>query len=143
MNRAPWIVAVAVSFLVGGSLGVTAGVLISRLAPHGEHRERGGRDERDERGERGHGHSEGSGERGRISERLQDDLDLTTVQRERIEIVLRRARLEHQAARESMKVQIRRELTPEQRARWKEIESRFPRPRREDGPLPPPDAGRP
>ena len=132
MNRTQLIVAIAVAFVVGSSMGLAAGVLVSRFAPpfgpgHGPGREGGPREVRREM----------------LVTRLARSLDLEPGQRQRIDLVLQNARLEHAAVRESMKVGIERELTPEQLARWKQIESRIPSSVRRGGPPPPPDADRP
>src|SRR5262245_27062297 len=51
---------------------------------------------------------------------LERELDLTPAQRVRIVAQLDRARHQQAAVRESMQVWIERELTPEQRTRWRE-----------------------
>ena len=73
------------------------------------------------------------GERGRPSpERMIfRQLDLTDEQRTRIEEILDSARPRYAAVRESTRAEIDRVLTPEQRAKWKELEERFPARRRE------------
>jgi Spy/CpxP family protein refolding chaperone len=71
---------------------------------------------------------------------LERTLDLSPAQRERIVAVLDRARHEQVAVRESVQVWIERELTPEQRERWKQMEERFEQSRRgrwSRGPMPP------
>jgi hypothetical protein len=57
------------------------------------------------------------------------ELDLSPEQHDRILRQIDRVRAEHAAARESMHVWIDRELTPEQRERWKAMEERFERSR--------------
>ena len=58
------------------------------------------------------------------------ELDLSPEQHDRIVTQLDRARREHGAVRDSMRVWIERELTPKQRERWKRMEERFARSRR-------------
>ena len=58
---------------------------------------------------------------------LERELDLSPAQRERIVAQLDRARRQQAVVRESTHVWIERELTPEQRARWKQMEERFER----------------
>jgi len=62
---------------------------------------------------------------------LDRELNLSPAQRERIVAQLDRARRQQAAVRESTHVWIERELTPEQRARWKQMEERFEGWRRE------------
>jgi Spy/CpxP family protein refolding chaperone len=62
-----------------------------------------------------------------LIEHIQDELELTGEQRERVLEVLDEARETHEAARESVRVRIERELTPEQRARWLELETHYRR----------------
>lgn len=59
--------------------------------------------------------------------RLERELDLSASQRAQVLAVLERARAEREAARESVRVRIERVLTPAQQARWREMESRYPR----------------
>ena len=58
------------------------------------------------------------------------ELDLSAEQHDRILREIDRARQQHSTVRESMHVWIERELTPEQRERWKRMEERFERSRR-------------
>ena len=125
------VIATAAAFIVGCSVGLMGGILFMRFAaprPHGEPMfgaMRGARPPFFDRGERG---MPGGPER--MMPGLERALDLSPAQRERIVAVLDRARHQQVAMRESVQVWIERELTPEQRERWKQMEERFERSRR-------------
>jgi hypothetical protein len=70
-------------------------------------------------------------------EMLQQRLDLTPGQRQRIETLLEQSRKGYAQVRESTHAAIERELTPAQREEWKKLETRFPRERRRDSGRPP------
>ena len=55
-----------------------------------------------------------------------NQLDLSDEQRAAVERILDSARPRYAAVRESTRIQIDRVLTPEQRAKLKELETRFP-----------------
>lgn len=75
--------------------------------------------------------------------RLARDLDLSDAQRERIEADIERTRTEGRALRESLRVRIERELTAEQRARFRTIAPPLDEPSPERGPRPRPDRAAP
>ncbi|MEK7331073.1 MAG: hypothetical protein AAB113_09745 [Candidatus Eisenbacteria bacterium] len=144
------VIATAAAFIVGCSVGLMGGILFMRFAAPGPH---GGPMFGAMRGPRppifgqgGRGGPGGPGGPGmpggpeRMMPWLERTLDLSPAQRERIVAVLDRARHEQVAVRESVQVWIERELTPEQRERWKQMEERFERSRRgrwPRGPMPP------
>lgn len=132
-------IATAAAFIVGCSVGVMAGISFMRFGPPGSH---GGPAFGGPRGPHpgvfGRGGLRGGPER--VMPWLEQTLNLSPAQRERLVAVLDRARREQLAQRESVQVWIERELTPEQRARWKQMEDRFERSRRgrrSRGPMPP------
>jgi len=130
-ERRNLIIAIVVAFVFGiaggmiGTLGTIAAMHHGGrpVFSHGERIDREG-------GPRG---GRIRGERGRPSpERMIfRQLDLTDEQRTRIEEILDSARPRYAAVRESTRAEIDRVLTPEQRAKWKELEERFPARRRE------------
>ncbi len=74
--------------------------------------------------------------------RLEDELELSGTQRARVMEVLEDARVAREAARESVRVRIERELTPEQRQHWRDLEIRYRRVWRERAGRPGPWGGR-
>ncbi|MFI5372588.1 MAG: hypothetical protein ACHQ52_13615, partial [Candidatus Eisenbacteria bacterium] len=76
-------------------------------------------------------------------ERLERELDLTGPQRDRIEAEVERTRLEGRALRESLRVRIERQLTTEQRARFRALAPPSDEPGPEHGPWPRPDRAGP
>ena len=119
------LIATAAAFIVGCSVGLMGGILFMRFGggPHGEFM-RGGRSAKHGRFERRPGPPEG------MLPMMARELDLSPEQHDRILRLIDRTREQHAAARESMHVWIDRELTPEQRERWKAMEQRFERSRR-------------
>lgn len=119
------IIATTAAFIVGCSVGLMGGILLTHFGGprwHGEPRP-GGRGARFER-RIGPGPPEG------MLPMMERELALTPEQHERIVRLIDRTRAQHAAARESMHVWIGRELTPEQGERWKAMEERFERSRR-------------
>jgi Spy/CpxP family protein refolding chaperone len=139
------IIAIAASFIVGCSAGLMGGIVFVHFMGHG----RGARfDSFGMRGGpppfMGHGGSRGPTRDERMLPYLARELDLTAAQQQRMKELIDRARHEHEAVRESMEVRVAQELTPAQRARWKELEQRMGMRRHgpdRDGPPPeaPPD----
>lgn len=134
------IIATAAAFIVGCSVGLMGGILFMRFAgpgPHGGPMFGGMRGARppflERRGPGGPGRPGIRGGPERWIPWLERELDLSPGQHERIVAVLDRARKEQVAQRESLHVWIERELTPDQRARWKQMENRFERSRRGRG----------
>ena len=128
------VIAASVAFLVGCSLGLASGVLMMRfggppgLGMHGLFRSGlGGAFQS------GHG---GLAGRDRWMPMLERELSLNADQRDRISAMLVATRQQHQAQRESLRVEIEHVLTPEQRVKWKEMESRFQRQGRRESPPP-------
>lgn len=120
------VIATAAAFIVGCSVGLMGGILFMRFAgpwpggpmfgaprggPHAMMR-------------RGPGRAEW------MMPKLDRALDLTPEQHERIVAHLDRARKQTVAVHESLQVWIERELTPEQAAKWKQMERQFERSRR-------------
>ena len=122
------VIATTAAFIVGCSLGLMGGILFMRFGgagPHGGFMP-GGRFGGPTPFERrvGPGPPEG------MLRMLGRELDLTPEQHDRILRHIDRVREQQGAVRESMHVWIDRELTPEQRERWKAMEERFERSRR-------------
>lgn len=120
------IIATAAAFIVGCSAGLIGGILFMRIAgpPMFGAMRHGGPPFIGRRGPGGPGGSD------RMMPMLERTLDLSPAQRERVVARLDRARRETAAVHESLQVWIELELTPEQRARWKQMEDRFERSRR-------------
>lgn len=130
VERRNLVIAIVVSFLFGISGGVlgtigTVAVLHHRGGPppflHG-------------RGPGGPGDHDVMRPRDRrrppMERLIHRQLGLTDEQQDRIDRILDDARPRYQAVRDSTRAEIDRVLTPEQRAKWKEIESRLPARRR-------------
>ncbi len=136
-----WILGVVAAFLFGvaggtvGALGAVAFMHQRHGPPHFAAGPRGFEDGapgiRRERGERG-----GPGRRGPrrppMERIVTQQLDLSAEQRTTIEGILDAARPRYAAVRDSTHAQIDRVLTPGQRAKLKEFETRFPGPSRDD-----------
>jgi hypothetical protein len=75
--------------------------------------------------------------------RLERGLHLSETQRTRIESEVERTRVESRALRESLRVRIERELTPEQRSRFRALAPPPDEPGPEHGPWPRPDRAEP
>ena len=144
------VIATAAAFVVGCSVGLMGGILfVHFVAPrlHGEgvfgprhvFGLRGfARDGRAGLGALGGPGSPGGHER--MFPILERELGLSPEQHRRIVAALDRARERQMATRESVRVWIAHELTPEQRERWEQMEQRFERSRRglwPHGPMPP------
>ena len=118
------VIATAAAFVVGCSVGLMGGMLFMRFVGPGHggpmFARAPGRPPFERRGPRHDG----------LMPMLERSLDLSPTQRERIVAQIDRARRQQAAVRESMQVGIERELTPEQRERWKQMEDRFERSRR-------------
>ncbi len=138
-ERRNLIIAIVVAFafgLAGGMLGTLGTLAVVHHTGHssvfGErHGGRPGGDRSFERRMRGPG-----GPRARrpgMERMVLGELDLTDAQRTRIEAILDAARPRYAAVRESTRAEIDRVLTPEQRAKLKELEERFPERRRGGG----------
>jgi Spy/CpxP family protein refolding chaperone len=76
-------------------------------------------------------------------DRLTRDLQLTDTQRDHIQAAIERTRLEGRAVRESLRARIERELTPEQRERFKALAPPNPGRHSERGSWPRPDRAAP
>ena len=119
------VIATAAAFIIGCSAGLMGGIALMRLA--GPSIFAFGR----------HGapfftrHVPGPGETGRMLPKLESALNLSPEQRERIVAHLDRARREQAVVRESLQTWIERELKPDQRVRWKQLQDQFERSRRE------------
>jgi len=76
-------------------------------------------------------------------DRLARDLQLTDTQRAHIQAAIDRTRLEGRAVRESLRARIERELTPEQRERFRALAPPIPGRHSERGSWPRPDRAAP
>jgi len=70
---------------------------------------------------------------GPMARDLEERLDLTPVQRERVRAILRDSGPRYAAVRESTRAALERELTPEQRVQFRQMEHRFVRHRMREG----------
>ena len=111
MNRLALVTSLLAVFLVGVSLGLIGGIVFSQGRPFGAHGPVAGM--RMLRGPRGPAQA---------LPRLARALDLTPEQVRRLEPRVRASQRLFEAARESLRARIEIELTPEQRARWRELE---------------------
>ena len=129
MSRKALVVALVAAFFAGCAGGVVSGVVLVRmLGPHGTF---GAHDRSAHRRD------------GQFLPRLTEALSLTPAQHDRIDTLLVRARRSQTATRESLRVAIASELTPEQLEKWHRIEAQFPRSSRRGGPPPPGSGERP
>jgi len=131
------LIAIAASFIVGCSVGLMGGIVFSRFVGHpGPPFGRHGPPPTFER------RVPGWPSRGeRMFTYMSREIDLSPEQRKRLEAVIDNARRQHQAVRDSMQAALDRELTPAQRARWKQLETEMGMRRRREGP-PPGEPGR-
>jgi len=137
VTRQAFLIALVAAFFAGCAGGVVSGVLLVRtLGPHGSAWPGG-------RGGPGGPNGPQHAERGGFMTRLTEALDLTPTQHDRIDTLFVRSRRVQMATRESLRVAIERELTPQQLDRWHRIEAEFPRSSRRGGPPPPPPGEHP
>ena len=139
------VIATAAAFIVGCSVGLMGGILFMRFAtpappwvamrdgrrmegPRSFERRVGGEPRR-----RGPGARRGPAREDHMMLMLEQELDLSAAQRERIVAQLDRARRAHAAVRDSVQVWIDHELTPAQREKWKQMEARFEEEKRARG----------
>jgi len=134
------VIAILASLVVGVSAGMVAGILIMRLAEPRLAMFPAMRPPFFRPGLPGDPLSDAG--RRVLIDRLEDALELRDEQRVRVMAVLESARVEREAARESVRVRIERELTPTQRERWRALESRYRRLFRERAGPPGPWEGR-
>lgn len=122
------VIAMLAAFIVGCSLGLAGGIVLARyvVLPQAHLLPRPG-------GPR-QGGARGPGS---MLKMLESRLDLTTVQRDRVERILEESRRGYALVRESTHTAIERELTPAQREEWKQMEERFLRERRRGSGRPP------
>jgi Spy/CpxP family protein refolding chaperone len=116
------LIGILAAFIVGCSAGLVGGILLTRVAraPWGHMGHGGPRPG-------GPGHAGGPGP---MLDMMEQRLDLKPEQRQRVEKILEDSRHGYEQVRESTNVAIERELTPEQREQWKQMEERFLRERR-------------
>lgn len=136
------IIAVAAAFIVGCSVGLVSGMLFTHVVARGLHGRFGPFGmHQGPPPFMGRGGPWGAMREHRMFPYLAREMDLTAEQQRRMRELMDRARREHEAVRESMEVWLDRELTPAQRARWRELEERMGMPRhgRMRGGPPPPD----
>lgn len=139
MNRPAVVLALVATFLIGVSLGVLSGFFLSTAFHRPPPRFAGMR----ERGFGGPGmreRAEGSVGRVRLRHtlvmpRLREALDLSDEQVATIAPLVDEAHRAMGAARESLRVRIERVLSPGQRERWRELETRRGYPGEPRGPL--------
>jgi hypothetical protein len=121
------VIATAAAFIVGCSVGLMGGILFMRFAVPPPHMRYGpgvpGGPPTFERRVRPRGPE-------RMLPFLAEELNLTPEQRERVIAHLDRARREHDAVSDSLNARLAREMTPKQQTRWKEVEERTMRSRR-------------
>ena len=142
MNRWALVLSLVVALLLGCAMGFIGSVMLAR-ATFGEvppifgqgrigHHEHGGPG-----GPKG---SNGPGNHGARFERLVRALDLTPDQVARLKPRVEATRKQFDALRDSMHAQIDRELTPQQREKFKKLQAMrpFPRPGHDRGAWPPP-----
>lgn len=124
IGRRELVIAVLSAALVGTALGLVVGVVFTRatlgIGP-GPWERPGGF---------GRPHADGPprpGGRGPMMRTLAERLDLRPEQAARIDSILGRSRLGYEAMRESVRTAVERELTPEQRKKWSQMQRRFRR----------------
>ena len=128
MNRTAIIVALVAAFLIGASLGLTGGILFM-FAQHRPGAAAYGRGGPPPGGPGMFGGPGGPGVPGhpgpdRLMPRLREALDLSDEQVAKIEPILAEAHRTMTTTRDSLRARIDRELTPEQRERWRRLEAR-------------------
>lgn len=144
-------IAVVAALVVGFSLGLVAGTVAMRFGPPSRPPfglAMGPRADAPEGGPgmpggppfRGPGHRMRPGPMLRM---LSKRLDLTEAQQARVHDILVKAHAREATMRDSTHAAIDRELTPAQRARWRELELRFQKSWRGKSGPPHPEAGRP
>lgn len=150
-GRQGLVIAAVAALVVGFSLGLVAGIAFMRFGPPAHapfafgHGDRGGLSGEGRMAGPGIGFM-GPGRRmspGPMLRQLSRALDLSDAQRERIHVILMKSHGEQAAMRDSTHAAIERELTPAQRARWREMELRFQQTWRGHPGHPLPDQGRP
>ncbi len=128
MNRPAIILALVATFLIGGSLGLVSGFLMSsRVHRRPAWFDAGRASGLHEPGELGPGGRERMRRVLRhalVMPRLREALELTDAQVARIEPLVNEARRSMGATRDSLRARIERVLTPGQRERWRRLEAR-------------------
>jgi Spy/CpxP family protein refolding chaperone len=110
ISKRELVIAVTAALVIGLALGIMAGMLGARYMS----------------GMPGHGHHGPMGMGGPAPlARLERALDLSPAQADSIEAIFDRARARFEARRDSIRSEIDAQLTPEQRAKWKQMESKF------------------
>jgi Spy/CpxP family protein refolding chaperone len=114
ISKRELVIAVTVALLIGIALGIMGGMIGARYltgmpGPFGPG---------------GHGHHGGMGGPPPLA-RLERALDLSPAQVDSIEAIFNRSRARFEARRDSMRSEIDAQLTPEQRTKWKQMESQF------------------
>jgi hypothetical protein len=122
VSRKAFVIALVAAFLAGCAGGVVSGVVLVRFGPHGMFGDRG---------------RPSGGQHGQFLPRLTEALSLTPAQHDRLDTLFVRARRSQMATRESLRVAIEAELTPQQLEKWHRIEAKFPRSSRRGGAPPP------
>jgi hypothetical protein len=155
MTRNGWLIALAAAFLVGCSAGVMGGILFARFVLHPQHApfmapmHMGGPGADHGPGPGGPGGPggpdgpPGPGGPQRHLAHLSQALGLSDQQRARIAPLLEQSRGQFEALRDSLEARISRELTPEQRARWQQMQRELPGRGARRGPWPRPDRAGP
>jgi len=135
------IIAIAASFIVGCSVGMMGGIVFTHLFGHpGPPFGHGGPPFMERRGGPDGGRGPGGPSRGeRVFSYMTKELNLSPEQSQRIEALIDKARHQHEAVRDSTEAALDRELTPEQRARWRELEKQMGMRRHGGREGPPPD----
>ena len=133
------VIAIVAAFIVGCSIGMVGGIVFARFVLHPPHFAVGFRGP----GAGGPGRPGGPHGHGPMLDMLERSLDLKPDQRARIERILEESGRGYAVVRESTHAAIERELTPDQRDRWRQVEERFLRERRRGFGRPPWRGGRP
>jgi hypothetical protein len=123
IGRRGLVIVVFASLVTGGAIGLVGGILFARNVFLGPPPGRPGW---------AHG-APAAGPPPMPLGMLRQSLDLSPGQEERVRAQIQRSRGEFEAIRESVLARVERELTPEQRARWRELQRRFPEPGRRRG----------
>ncbi len=134
MNRWALVLSLVVAMLLGCAMGFIGSVMMAR-ATFGEMPPMFG-----QHGPGGPGGRGGPDNHGARFDRLVHALDLTPEQVARLKPRVEATRKQFDALRDSMHAQIDRELTPEQREKFKKLQAMrpFPRPGHDRGAWPPP-----
>lgn len=111
ISKRELVIAVSAALVIGLALGIMGGMVGARFMAGMP-------------GHFGHHGPRGMGGPEPLA-RLERALDLSPAQADSIEAIFERSRVRFEARRDSMRNEIDAQLTPEQRAKWKQMESKF------------------